>query len=465
MKHAFREFARYASFNALGMLGFSCYILADTFFIAQGLGADGLTALNLAIPIYSLVHGCGLMLGMGGATRYSICRGQQDNDSASAAFVSSVYPAVLLAIIFVSAGLFFPTPLASLLGADAQVLTMTATYLRVILLFSPAFLLNDILVCFVRNDGSPRLSMTAMLAGSFSNIILDYVFIFPCHMGIFGAVLATGLAPCISLVVLSFHRKHAGFGLRRCPVTPSLIGRMLALGLPSLVTELSSGIVILVLKLHHSRSVRQYRCCGLQCGCQSVPRGHCPAHRHCTRCTAAAQPCLRTQRAVRHPSADALSDCDRAHALGCHLCPVHFLRHTGRRSIQQCAGCCASVDCRRWLASVLPRNSLRRLQHRTLLLLYLDRSCTARALYLTPARSGAHRSHGIRTVCTLCTHRCLADLPGDRAACHGLWRCALLAQYADKQARQIKRKTARLSGFFTFCERYQSIFSGGSTNR
>ncbi|MFR4973550.1 MAG: MATE family efflux transporter, partial [Butyricicoccus pullicaecorum] len=61
MKHAFREFARYASLNALGMLGFSCYILADTFFIAQGLGADGLTALNLAIPIYSLVHGCGPM--------------------------------------------------------------------------------------------------------------------------------------------------------------------------------------------------------------------------------------------------------------------------------------------------------------------------------------------------------------------------------------------------------------------
>ena len=47
----------------------------------------------------------------------------------------------------------------------------------------------------------------------------------------------------------------------------------------------------------------------------------------------------------------------------------------------------------------------------------------------------------------------------------GLWRCALLAQHADKQSRQIKRKTAHLSGFFTFCERYQSIFSGGSANR
>ena len=48
-----REFGKYVSLNVLGMLGLSCYILADTFFISRGLGADGLTALNLAIPIYS----------------------------------------------------------------------------------------------------------------------------------------------------------------------------------------------------------------------------------------------------------------------------------------------------------------------------------------------------------------------------------------------------------------------------
>ena len=65
----FKEFVRYASLNVLGMLGISCYILADTFFISQGLGSNGLTALNLAIPVYSFVHGCGLMLGMGGAIK------------------------------------------------------------------------------------------------------------------------------------------------------------------------------------------------------------------------------------------------------------------------------------------------------------------------------------------------------------------------------------------------------------
>ena len=33
-----RSFAKYASLNVLGMIGLSCYILADTFFVSKGLG-------------------------------------------------------------------------------------------------------------------------------------------------------------------------------------------------------------------------------------------------------------------------------------------------------------------------------------------------------------------------------------------------------------------------------------------
>ena len=52
-----------------------------------------------------------------------------------------------------------------------------------------------------------------MIRGSLSNIVLDYLFIFPLHMGIFGAILATGLAPVISISVLSpyFIRKKNRF--------------------------------------------------------------------------------------------------------------------------------------------------------------------------------------------------------------------------------------------------------------
>ena len=251
-----QEFTRYVFFNVLGMIGLSCYILADTFFIANGLGSCGLTALNLAIPVYSFVHGSGLMLGMGGATKYSVFLGQKKPHEANKAFTNTVIVTVVLSFVFILIGLFGAEELTRLLGADAQVFEMTYTYLKIILLFSPAFMMNDVLVSFVRNDNNPRLAMTAMLAGSFSNIILDYIFIFPCNMGIFGAVLATGLAPIISMTVLSVHWKREekvrlllhvrDMRTNREVCSLHMMASCMAIGVPSLITEVASGIVIIV---------------------------------------------------------------------------------------------------------------------------------------------------------------------------------------------------------------------------
>lgn len=242
-----KEFARYTSLNVLGMIGLSCYILADTFFVSRGLGAAGLTALNLAIPIYSFIHGSGLMLGVGGATKYSVFKGQRNDRKANEVFSNTIYAALALAAVFMLCGVFLSEKITFLMGADQEVFAMTNTYLRVILLFAPAFVMNDVLICFVRNDGNPKLSMSAMLIGSFSNIILDYVFIFPLRMGIFGAVLATGIAPVVSMLILSGHmRREEHFGLVKKKLNPQLLRTIVSLGVPSLITEAAGGIVIIV---------------------------------------------------------------------------------------------------------------------------------------------------------------------------------------------------------------------------
>lgn len=250
MKNAslLREFAKYVSLNVMGMIGLSCYILADTFFVARGLGANGLTALNLAIPIYSFIHGSGLMFGMGGATRYAILKSQGEAEKANRVFTNSLIAAMSVAAVFFAVGLFLSDPITRLLGADAAVFAMSRTYLRVILLFAPMFMLNNLLLCFVRNDGAPQLSMFAMIGGSLSNVVLDYVFIFPFKMGIFGAVLATGLAPIFSILILSpfFLKKRNRFKPVGCALVPRLIAGVVSSGVPSLITEVSSGIVMIV---------------------------------------------------------------------------------------------------------------------------------------------------------------------------------------------------------------------------
>ena len=243
-----KEFFHHTLPSTAGMFGLSCYILADTFFIAQALGANGLTALNLAIPVYSFIHGTGLMLGMGGATRCSILRHQREETRAQQVYTHTLLLGVVFALCFFLCGLFGADAITRMLGADEAVFDLTRTYLRVLLLFAPLFLLNEIMLPFVRNDGAPKLAMLGLLGSSLSNIVLDYLFIFPLDLGIFGAVLATSIAPTVSLLLLSpfLLSGKRSFHLVRCPFRPRVCGMILTLGLPSLVAEVSAGVVMIV---------------------------------------------------------------------------------------------------------------------------------------------------------------------------------------------------------------------------
>ena len=242
-----QDFGRYVSLSVLGMIAVSCYILADTFFVAQGLGTTGLAALNLAIPVYNVIHGTGLLLGMGGATKFAILKSQGAHRRADSVFTHTLGMAAAAAAVFALVGALGAPQLAALLGADGETAAMTGTYLRVLLLFAPAFLCNDVLVCFVRNDGAPQLAMAATLSGSLANVVMDWFFIFPCGMGIFGAVLATGFSPVIGVIVQSPHwlGRRRGFHLRQVRPRLRTAGQVLALGVPSLLDQLSGAVVMI----------------------------------------------------------------------------------------------------------------------------------------------------------------------------------------------------------------------------
>lgn len=247
-----KEYMKYISLNVMGMVAISCYILADTFFISKGIGSVGLTALNLALPFFSIIRGCGLMLGMGGGTRYSVLTAQDNREEACRNFTVTIRNTFIVAALFFLAGLLFSGQLARLMGADDEIFDMTYTYLKTLLMFAPLFIFNDVMICFVRNDGAPHLAMIGMITGSVVNIILDYIFIFPLDMGIFGAVLATGISPGVGLLISLTHlfeKKSSLYFVRKQHEREHITRMTLAIGCPSLVNEISTGIVILVFNL------------------------------------------------------------------------------------------------------------------------------------------------------------------------------------------------------------------------
>lgn len=242
-----KQFFKYVSQNIFGLLGTSCYILADTYFIAQAAGTDGVTLLNLCLPIYNLIFAFGSMIGLGAATRYAILRAQGDA-RAQRYFTNAIFSVCILAVPFMLVGIFRPDGLLRLMGGDADIVALGMNYARIFLMFTPFFMCNYVVASFVRNDGDPSLAMVATLSGSLFNVVFDYIFIFPMGLGLPGAALATAISPILSIAVCSAHfikKSNTITFVRKAP-SVRLLAQSCQLGISGFVGELSSGVTTTV---------------------------------------------------------------------------------------------------------------------------------------------------------------------------------------------------------------------------
>ena len=242
-----KQFFKYVSQNIFGLLGTSCYILADTYFIAQAAGTDGVTLLNLCLPIYNLIFAFGSMIGLGAATRYAILRAQ-GGARAQRYFSHAIFSVCILAVPFMLVGIFRPDGLLRLMGGDADIVALGMNYARIFLMFTPFFMCNYVVASFVRNDGDPSLAMVATLSGSLFNVVFDYIFIFPMGLGLPGAALATAISPILSIAVCSAHfikKSNTITFVRKAP-SVRLLAQSCQLGISGFVGELSSGVTTTV---------------------------------------------------------------------------------------------------------------------------------------------------------------------------------------------------------------------------
>ena len=241
-------FFKYILANVISSLGVSVYILIDTLFISKGMGSEGLAALNLSLPVFNFLNGFGLMLGMGGGSKFSMLYCRTERKETDAVYTNAFFAMLAIAAVFEILGIFFSKQVTRLLGADASIFAMSHSYIKKVLLFSPAFLMNNLMACFMRNDSAPRLAMLGLLSGSLVNVILDYVFIFRLDMGMSGAALATCIAPFVSMAVMSIHviTGWNAFSLRAMLPSFGTIKEIVSLGLHSFLSEVSGGVVIMI---------------------------------------------------------------------------------------------------------------------------------------------------------------------------------------------------------------------------
>ena len=91
---------------------------------------------------------------------------------------------------------------------NKDVISMGTTYLQICSCLSLGAIGFTVYERFLQSTGKTMLSTIAQISGAVTNIVLDYVFIYPLKMGVAGAAWATIIGQIVSLIVACvFHYK------------------------------------------------------------------------------------------------------------------------------------------------------------------------------------------------------------------------------------------------------------------
>ena len=197
-----RLIAKNAMPAVASMLFVAFYQIVDGMMVGRRLGPEALASINILYPIFALLAGVGIMIGVGGNARIAVLLGAGDHRKASN---------ILGLIISIGAGIGIVTSAVTMMlmphilrffgTSGGNLGEFAGSYLQGLLPFFMFMLLTFILEQSVRNDGSPQLAGGVMAGCALLNIFLDYLFLFVFDLGIAGAAVASGISQSIGAII------------------------------------------------------------------------------------------------------------------------------------------------------------------------------------------------------------------------------------------------------------------------
>lgn len=203
-------FFRYLVPSLVGLIAMTSASLVDGVFIGNYVGITALAAVNLIIPIMTLLFGVGMMLAIGGSVRAGKYLGEGDTAAASGIFSKTLMSVAIYGVAAISLGLVFEEQLFAGLGATEELFPAMSEYYRIIMPFLFAQLIVVVQYFYIRLDGFPNLAAVALAVAAVVNIALDYLFIGIYGWGLTGAAYATGLSQALPALVMMIYFSRPG---------------------------------------------------------------------------------------------------------------------------------------------------------------------------------------------------------------------------------------------------------------
>ncbi len=193
----YKKLLLYALPSVGTMLFTSVYCIVDGFFVSNFVGKSPFAAVNFIFPFLMIMGAVGTMLGTGGSALVAKTLGEGRAEDANRLFSLIVYTLLTLGAVFSVLGILALRPVASLLGAEGEMLENCLIYGRIFLLGMPAFMLQYCFQSFFVTAEKPRLGLYFTVGAGCANMALDALFVAVLRLGLAGAALATVICQCI----------------------------------------------------------------------------------------------------------------------------------------------------------------------------------------------------------------------------------------------------------------------------
>ena len=179
----------------------SIYGVVDGFFVSNFAGKNEFTAVNFIMPVLMILGCFGFMFGTGGGALIGKTLGLGDKEKANGIFSMIVYTSAIIGIIISAFGIVIIRPIASLLGAEGELLENCVIYGRIILIAIPVYILQYEFQCLFATAEKPQLGLYITIAAGVANIVLDALFVGLFRWGLQGAAAATAVSQCLGGII------------------------------------------------------------------------------------------------------------------------------------------------------------------------------------------------------------------------------------------------------------------------
>ncbi|GKX28342.1 multidrug transporter MatE [Vallitalea longa] len=192
---------RFAFPSIVMMIFMGLYTIIDTIFVSRLINTNALSAVNIVCPVINIIIGLASMIATGGNAIVARKMGANNRKRANQDFTLLIIFGALLGLVITILGVIFIDEIIWGLGSSEILYPYCRSYLLVILIFTPASILQVLFQNLIITAGKPTLGLILSVGAGVINIIFDYIFMVTFKMGIAGSALGTGIGYIVPTVV------------------------------------------------------------------------------------------------------------------------------------------------------------------------------------------------------------------------------------------------------------------------